>query len=522
MRPPDRMKYVLPDIRTPDATRAEDIYAGYFAFGGRIVNTQGRSPFDLPPPSKEWAHALNGFAWLRHLGAADTHLARVNARALVTDYLASRARNPAAARDPATTARRILSWLSQSGLLLEGAEADFYHRLLRALARDAADLQQAYGAMVGVARLQAAVALSAYAMCAATPQRHQARATAQVADELDRQIYADGGHVSRNPQVMLDLLCDLLPLRQVYAAAQTPLPALLNAVDRIMPALRLLRHSEGSLALFNGMGVTPLERLATALRYDDSRGPPPMSAPHCGYQRLEAANAVVIVDCGPPPPGPFSVDAHAGCLSFELSSGAQRIVVNCGAPAVAGAAREAARQTAAHSTLVIDDVSSCRIAPDVGIERVVAGQIVSGPRDVGVARKETSDGQALELSHDGYAQRFGLVHERLLALRSDGARLVGRDRLSAARQSAHSRAEIYALRFHLHPSVVVTRAGEGAALALDLPDGQRWIFEAGGAPVSVEESVFYAANDGMRACEQIVVRGPAEATMAVKWSFSRI
>ena len=27
------------DIRTADATRAEDIYAGYFAFGARIVNT---------------------------------------------------------------------------------------------------------------------------------------------------------------------------------------------------------------------------------------------------------------------------------------------------------------------------------------------------------------------------------------------------------------------------------------------------------------------------------------------------
>ena len=44
------------------------------------------------------------------------------------------------------------------------------------------------------------------------------RANALLADEIDEQILPDGGHASRNPRVLIDLLTDLLPLRQIYAA----------------------------------------------------------------------------------------------------------------------------------------------------------------------------------------------------------------------------------------------------------------------------------------------------------------
>ena len=43
-RPPERLLIAPQDIRTSDPTLAADIYAGYFAFGGKIVNAHGRSP----------------------------------------------------------------------------------------------------------------------------------------------------------------------------------------------------------------------------------------------------------------------------------------------------------------------------------------------------------------------------------------------------------------------------------------------------------------------------------------------
>jgi uncharacterized heparinase superfamily protein len=232
-------------------------------------------------------------------------------------------------------ARRIISWLSQAPLLLHEADPRFYRRFLRQLSRQVRFLRKTLRASRdGLARLQAIIALTYAALCMAGQVRALKGTTRQMSDALERQILPDGGHISRNPGALIELLLDLLPLRQAYAARNVPPPqALLNAIDRMMPMLRFFRHGDGNFALFNGMGPTPPDLLATALAYDDARGMPVANAPHSGYQRLQAEGAIVLVDTGRPPPIAVSHEAHAGCLSFELSAKQQRIVVNCGLPA---------------------------------------------------------------------------------------------------------------------------------------------------------------------------------------------
>ena len=60
---------------------------GLDRFAGHVVEAAGESPFDVWPPSEDWLRELHSFGWLRHLRAADTPLARSNARAVVEDWL---------------------------------------------------------------------------------------------------------------------------------------------------------------------------------------------------------------------------------------------------------------------------------------------------------------------------------------------------------------------------------------------------------------------------------------------------
>ena len=92
----DRLIIAPHDLRTADATRAAEIYAGRFVFAGKIVTCHGRSIFDLEPPSEDWEVALLGFGWLRHLRAADTAMTRANARSLVDDWISNPAQQAAA------------------------------------------------------------------------------------------------------------------------------------------------------------------------------------------------------------------------------------------------------------------------------------------------------------------------------------------------------------------------------------------------------------------------------------------
>jgi uncharacterized heparinase superfamily protein len=522
---PDRLLIAPQDIRTADPTVANDIYAGYFSFAGRMENTHGCVPFEIPPPSPAWAAGLAGFGWLRHLRAADTPLSGANARALVDDWMtvAERGGDPVN-WDPRVTTRRLLSWLSQSPLILEGADRAFYRRFMKSLGRHGAALQAALRqGLAGEDRLVALIALAELGLCADGLAKLSKRATRLLAQELSRQILPDGGHVGRNPQTIIDLLLDLLPLRQTYAARGQAAPQqLLNAIDRMLPMLRLFRMSDGSLALFNGMGVTAAHQLATVLAHDEARAAAMLNAPYSGYQRIEGADACVVMDTGIPPPAEYSGRAHASCLAFEMTTQGQRLVVNCGSAVDANPdLREATRSTAAHSTLVVADTSSCQFASGPGMREWIAGWIVGGPAKVSVTREADATGTALAAAHDGYARRFGVKHQRSISLSRDGASLRGEDRLTAAAGGEPPETP-YAIRFHLHPMSHVAHTSDGKAVVITLANGARWLFQSSVAPVEIEESIFFASANRAKGAEQLVIHANAAEASAVAWSFERL
>src|SRR5262249_14165089 len=141
----------------------------------------------------------------------------------------------------------------------------------------------------------------------------------------------------------------------------------------------------------------------------------------------------LIMDTGCPPPFFVSQEAHAGCLSFEFSRQQQRIIVNCGLPAINRETwRQVARATAAHSTAGLNDTSSCRVLDTVTFKRVIGIPIIAGPTQVPVGRDERDGAILLRASHNGYAERFGLLHQRAIRLAVDGNRLDGEDLFAPA------------------------------------------------------------------------------------------
>lgn len=521
----DRLVIAPQDLRTADATRATEIYAGRFAFAGKVVICDRRSPFEMVPPSDEWAVNLLGFGWLRHLRAGDSAITRANARALVDDWIALLGTGGGLAWRADILSRRIMSWLSQAPLVIKEADARFYRRFLRSLTRQVRYLRRtANEARDGLPALQAVIALTYASLCMQGQARHLRTTARRLSAELERQILPDGGHISRNPGALIELLLDLLPLRQAFSARNVPPPvALLNALDRIMPMLRFFRHGDGSFALFNGMGPTPPDQIATVLAFDDAHGTPLSNAPHSGYQRLDAGKAIVLVDTGRPPPIGLSQEAHAGCLSFEFSWRFNRIVVNCGLPeANRENWRQVARATAAHSTVTFNDTSSCRFLDFGSLRRLLSGiPIVGGPSEVKITRGHQDQAEVLDASHDGYAHPFRVRHERILKLAADGHRLDGEDRFSPSYGDAipNRIPDNYAIRFHLNPAIKASGLTDGHGAVLLMPDRDVWTFNAFDEAVEIEESVFLAGPGGPRRTVQIVIYGNARSRHRVQWAF---
>jgi uncharacterized heparinase superfamily protein len=517
MARPDQMQIVLPDLRATDPAFPAELRDGRIALPSGHVEIGPLGAFDGPIDDDVVARELFSLEWLRHLHTARSADAEDAARRLLLAWSRSRARRSAIANEPAVAARRALSLLSHVEAGLSGADARDFDAIMDLIADEFATLAQATLRMpLALPRLTALIASTAYAVCSGQPSVDGRQAIERrLQSELDRQILADGGHISRNPAALVELVLDLVPLQRAYLAARMEPPrALSSALQRLRGMIDLMSHADRQLGRFNGMGATALTDIFMVLKSlaPPAAAPNSIAAVDSGYIRLAEGDAVLLFDAGPGPETLAGEAPFAGALSFEFSAGSSPLIVNVGSDhRPFGSKRLDVRASAAHSTLSIANVSS---APATGARSGHAkANLVT---DAGDATPRT-----ISASTDGYRQRFGFVHHRRLSLLRDGWLLEGCDRLEPAAQATPAEAA-FDIRFHLHPSVYVDADAETRTIRLTTADGSRWAFAADGATAHIEPSTFYAGQTGARQTLQIALRGTAKAATNVTWRLERM
>jgi uncharacterized heparinase superfamily protein len=520
------------ELRTADPSFATELYNGHFGLAGRLAEVEALSPFEIAPPSEAWARELYGFGWLRHLRAANSELAREQAKVLVSDFITLKRSIHPLAWKPEIVGRRVISWLSTSVLILDSGEPEAYANFLKALTLQLRYLSASYrDAPDGVPRLVSLMALIYAGLCIAEQQAVVARYSRPFCKELERQILPDGGHISRNPDALVELLLDLLPLRQCFVARdRAPPKELTDAIDRIMPMLRFFRAGDGTLARFNGTGPTQTDALATVLAYDDVEGTPVRAATNSGYVRLACGPTVLICDIGPAPAPSLSTGAHAAFLSFELSSGNCPIIVNCGSPPLDHEEwLPFSRSTPAHSTLSLEDTSSAEFtAAGSNGGRIAADSPLTGPANAQAALADQGDNLRIKGSHDGYMALFGVSHARQFLVAPNGLLISSEDKLSAPAGLKNPEDAMiggeYAIRFHLHPSVRAEMAFDNASVVLRLKNGESWRVSSNAPETRIEESFFLADARGPQPTQQVVLGGMmGEATeVRIVWNIERM
>lgn len=536
---PAELKALPRNIRNGCAAQGQDILDGRYRDGDVVVRLSDTAPWALPPTTpRATREALHSFAWLLDLCATirtisdprEATFARETGRLLIARWISANERFSEQAWRPEVAGRRIFCWLTSIEALTEGSGEEWpaairqslaYHA--RYLARTAELSSSSYGHLV----VPMASLLACLALGDAGPRRQ--RAIQVLSAELKRQILPDGGHISRSPAILLDVLADILILQEAFELSNTPMPQTLqDTLDGMMPMLRFFHIGKGALAAFHGSGSQDPNTVQAVLAADRTHAKPLNYARHSGFHRMSANGTLIIIDAGTAPPLDASTQAHASWLAFELSANEHRIIVNCGRTASTQAENtHATRNSHAHSTLSFTNSSGGRFINGQWANKSRGARLLGGPSEIPSMRHEEHSagygGQWLELSHDAYAQPFGFRHVRRIYLQERGSDIRGEDRLEAIEQTdaVPPLASEFALRFHIQPEVKADLANGENAVTLTLKSGEIWRFQCKGATVALANSTINGP-DGPRASKQIVLKGKTgvEPT-CLRWAFKR-
>ena len=274
--------------------------------------------------------------------------------------------------------------------------------------------------------------------------------------QMDEQILPDGGHFERSAMYHSIILEDILDLVNLARAMGEPVPAQwTDSLSRMRSWLLAMIHDDGCIALFNDAAFDVAPQFAELEAYARRLGLPPVALlesglqplTDSGYFRWRSGPALLIGDVGALGPDYQPGHGHADTLSFELSIGPDRLIVDSGTSTyAAGVERMQQRSTAAHNTVTIDGCDSSEVWASFRV----------GRRARICELKVSDDRSSICAMHNGYRHLPGRpLHRRCWHLTADGLELVD--------QILGGHRHLAAIAFHFHPSVKIVLDGAEAA-----------------------------------------------------------
>jgi len=232
-----------------------------------------------------------------------------------------------------------------------------------------------------------------------------------------------------------------------------------------------------------------------------------------GYAILKNKKISLVMDIGPTPEKKFSKNYQCGALSFEIISNNKKLICNSGYfQKTKHKLNTISRSSANHSTLIIDNHSSCKInSSKLEIEN-----------NLKILKKTTvmeKNYWNICASHDGYNKRYGVIHEREIEFFPENYKFIGQDKLLKKKNFKSSNFEI---RFHLEPNVKIMKTQDGKSILIDI-ENEGWKFTAQGYTIDIETGLYFGKKNSFTENQNLFISGITQnEDQIIKWEFEKI
>ena len=221
------------------------------------------------------------------------------------------------------------------------------------------------------------------------------------------------------------------------------------------------------------------------------------------------------MDVGSTPNLKYTKNYQSGALSFEIVSSGKKLITNCGYyKKIDSKLNELSRSSAAQSTLVIDDNSSCKFIKNDKNLFIKKG--------LKIIKKDSifeKDYWKIVASHDGYLKKYNSVHEREIEFYPNKMMFIGRDRIIKKKINHNYKFDI---RFHVEPTAKLMKTQDNKTILIELSD-EGWKFTCDNYDINIDNGLYFGNKNSYTENQNIFISGISNNHIEdIKWEIKKI
>ena len=235
-----------------------------------------------------------------------------------------------------------------------------------------------------------------------------------------------------------------------------------------------------------------------------------------GYAVLNNKKTSLIMDIGSSPDKKFSSNYQAGALSFEVITGGKKLICNSGySQNHSHKLNELSKSSAIHSTLILDDRSSCKFNKTKDESSKISYGIKILKKNIVFEKNYWK----INAAHDGYLKQYGVIHEREIEFYPEQIKFIGCDKIISKNSIKNLKFEI---RFHLEPNIKIMKTQDNKSILIDL-DGEGWKFNSDNNNMNIDNGLYFGIKNSFIDNQNIVISGMTnDENQTIKWEITKI
>ncbi len=234
-----------------------------------------------------------------------------------------------------------------------------------------------------------------------------------------------------------------------------------------------------------------------------------------GYAILNNKNSTLAMDIGNSPSKNFSNNYQSGALSFEFFYKEKKLISNSGYfQDYKHKLNLISKSSAAHSTLVIDNHSSCSFKNNKTTKILESGLKTNDKKII-----NEKNYWLIKASHNGFLKKFGIIHERCLEYFTENNKLVGFDKLISKKELKSKKFDI---RFHMVPGIKLTKTLDNKTILIEI-ENSGWKFSSNCEIINIETGIYFGIKNQSKENQNICISGKIEdINQEIRWEFQKI